>query len=121
MPAPRRHQFRRRFPGRGSWWKHTVAPGVGKPDGMEFSRTMRRVVLANETDWEGWRKATRSLVLAGVAPEDVRWTVRSDDEAGDPLQEGTGSFGVSRSLITLASLAIQARDRERFDLMYRLV
>ena len=52
---------------------------------------MRRVVLANETDWEGWRKATRSLVLAGVAPEDVRWAVRSHDEEGDPLQEEVGT------------------------------
>ena len=57
---------------------------------------MRRVVLANETDWEGWRKATRSLVLAGVAPEDVRWSVRSHDEDGDPLPEATGSFWVPR-------------------------
>ncbi|HEY6440747.1 MAG TPA: UdgX family uracil-DNA binding protein [Acetobacteraceae bacterium] len=82
---------------------------------------MRRVVLANETDWEGWRKATRSLVLAGAPPEEVRWSVRSHDEEGDPLREETGSFGVSRTLITLASLAIQARDPERFDLLYRLV
>jgi uracil-DNA glycosylase len=82
---------------------------------------MRRVVLANETDWEGWRKATRSLVLAGVAPEDVRWSVRSHDEEGDPLQEETGSFGVPRALVSLASLAIQARDPERFNLLYRLV
>jgi probable DNA metabolism protein len=88
---------------------------------MEFARTMRRVVLASETDWDGWRKATRSLVLAGVAPEEVRWSVRSHDEEGDPLQESAGSFGVSRALITLASLAIQARDPARFDLLYRLV
>ena len=82
---------------------------------------MRRVVLANETDWEGWRKAARSLVLAGVAPDDVRWSVRSHAEEGDPLQESTGSFGVSRALVSLASLAIQARDRERFGLLYRLL
>ena len=84
---------------------------------------MRRIVLANETDWEGWRKATRSLVLAGVAPEDVRWSVRSHDVDGDgdPLQDETGSFGVSRALIALASLAIQARDHDRFELLYRLV
>ncbi len=82
---------------------------------------MRRVVLANETDWEGWRKAARSLVLAGTPPEEVRWAVRSHDEDGDPLQEGTGSFGVSRSLVAVAALAIQAREPERFDLLYRLV
>jgi uracil-DNA glycosylase len=82
---------------------------------------MRRVVLANETDWEGWRKATRSLVLAGTEPDEVRWAVRSHDEEGDPLQEGTGSFGVSRSLVSLAALAIQAREPTRLDLLYRLV
>lgn len=82
---------------------------------------MRRVVLANETDWEGWRKATRSLVLGGVEPAEVRWTVRSHDEEGDPLQEGSASFGVSRALVALAALAIQARDPSRFDLLYRLV
>jgi len=82
---------------------------------------MRRVVLANETDWEGWRKATRSLVLGGVAPDDVRWAVRSHDEDGDPLLDATGSFSVSRTLVQLASLAIQAREPARFDLLYRLV
>ena len=88
---------------------------------MGFARPMRRVVLANETDWEGWRKATRSLILAGVAPEDVRWSVRLHDEEGDPLPDGQGSFGVSRSLVSLTSLTIQARDPTRFDLLYRLV
>ena len=82
---------------------------------------MRRIVLANETDWEGWRKAARSLVMAGAVPEDVRWAVRSHDEEGDPLPDETGSFGVSRALVSLASLAIQAREPERFDLLYRLV
>jgi DNA polymerase len=82
---------------------------------------MRRVVLANETDWEGWRKAARSLALAGVEPKDVRWSIRSHDEAGDPLLEEAGSFGVPRGLVALASLAIQARNPERFDLLYRLI
>jgi DNA polymerase len=82
---------------------------------------MQRVALVSETDWEGWRKATRSLILAGVAPEDVRWSVSSDGEDRHPLSEGHGSFGVSRSLVALASLAIQARNASRFDLLYRLV
>jgi DNA polymerase len=82
---------------------------------------MRRVVLANETDWDGWRKATRSLVLAGVPPQEVRWAVRSHDEEGDPLREEQGSFGVSKALVSLASLAIQAREPGRFTLLYQLV
>jgi DNA polymerase len=82
---------------------------------------MQRVVLANETDWDGWRKAARSLALAGVEPGNVRWSVRSHDEEGDPLQERAGSFGVPRALVALASLAIQARTQTRFDLLYRLI
>src|SRR4051794_40062998 len=86
----------------GRTWK---APGLeraglGKHCGIGFARAMRRIVLANETDWEGWRKATRSLVMAGAAPDDVRWSVRSHDEEGDPLHDGSGSFGVSRALVS---------------------
>jgi DNA polymerase len=82
---------------------------------------MKRIVLANETDWDGWRKATRSLVLAGIPPQEVRWAVRSHDEDGDPLREEQGSFGVSKALVSLASVAIQAREPGRFALLYRLV
>ena len=83
---------------------------------------MRRVALANETDWDGWRKASRSLVLGGIPPQEVRWAVRSHDEdGGDPLREEQGSFGVSKALVSLASLAIQAREPSRFELLYRLV
>jgi DNA polymerase len=52
----------------------------------------------------------------------VRWAVRSHDEdGGDPLREEQGSFGVSKALVSLASLAIQAREPGRFELLYRLV
>ena len=51
----------------------------------------------------------------------MRWSVNSDEEDRHPLPEGHGSFGVSRSLVSLASLAIQARDPTRFDRLYRLV
>jgi uracil-DNA glycosylase len=84
---------------------------------MGFARAMR-IALDNETDWAGWRAATRALVLAGVVPDEVRWSVGGE---GDALPDGSGSFNVSRSLVSLASLAIQAREPARFDLLYRLV
>jgi uracil-DNA glycosylase len=56
-----------------------------------------------------------------VRPEDARWSVRTHDDDRHELPEGNGSFGVSRALVSLASLAIQARDPGRFDLLYRLV
>jgi uracil-DNA glycosylase len=82
---------------------------------------MHRIVLDSETDWEGWRTATRALVLASAAPDEVRWSVRAQDSTADALREGSGSFSISRTLVSLAGLAIQARDPTRFDLLYRLV
>jgi probable DNA metabolism protein len=80
---------------------------------------MQRIVLKGETDWEGWRQATRRLVLAGIAPELLTWSVGGGAAAG--LPDPDGSFHVPRSLISLASLAIQARDADRFGLLYSLV
>jgi uracil-DNA glycosylase len=89
---------------------------------MRFALPMPRVVLDTETDWQGWRNATRALVLSGVPPEDVHWSVRTHGEDAAPdLPEGTGSFNVPRALLGIAALAFQARDPERFSLLYRLV
>ncbi len=83
---------------------------------------MPRVVLDNETDWQGWRHATRALVLAGVPPEDVHWSVRAPpDDPASELPEGTGGFNVPRALLAIAALAFQARDPDRFALLYRLI
>jgi uracil-DNA glycosylase len=85
---------------------------------------MPRVVLARKTDWDGWRRATRALVLGGVPPEAIVWSVggTADGSAGDPLPPPTdGTFNVSRALVALAETAILAREPERFALLYRLV
>jgi DNA polymerase len=79
---------------------------------------MRRVVFKNETDWEGWRQATRALILAGVEPAAISWQVGGE---ASPLPDASGTFHVPRALVSLASLAIQARDPERFGLLYSLV
>ena len=87
---------------------------------------MRTVTLAHEVDWDGWRAAARGLALDGVAPEAVVWSVGRPD---DLFAEGerslppppAGSFTVPRSLVGVAETAIQARDPERFALLYRLI
>lgn len=79
---------------------------------------MRRIVLRSETDWDGWRQATRALVLAGVEPGAVIWAVGGESE---PLPDAAGTFHVPRALVSLASVAIQAREPERFGLLYSLV
>ena len=79
---------------------------------------MHTIALAGETDWNGWRTATRALVLAGAAPDALRWQIGG---TGDPLPTAEGGFGLSRALVDLAALAIQTRDPDRFTLLYRLV
>ena len=78
---------------------------------------MQTIVLRGETDWEGWRRVTRALILAGVAPATLAWTVGG--EATD-VAAGSGSFQVPRELVSLAALAIQARDPDRFGLLFSL-
>ena len=79
---------------------------------------MRQVALATETDWAGWRKATRAFVLAGIPPEEITWTAGGPASA---LPETAGGFNLPRALVALAGLAIQAREPERFGLLYSLV
>jgi len=81
---------------------------------------MHRVVLAHETDFLGWRTATRALALAGTDAAEIEWRVGGDTPS-TPLPDATGQFAVPRAIVALAEAAIQARDPERFGLLYRLV
>ena len=83
-------------------------------------------MLAHEVDWVGWRGAARSLALGGVAPDDVVWSVRAADDLfaePDPPDAAPppGAFTVPRAVVELAETVIQARDAERFALLYRLI
>ena len=80
---------------------------------------MPTIALASETDWRGWRAATRALVLSAAAPETVRWQVGGAGDALPPAAEG--AFALSRTLVALCAQAIQARNPDRFALLYRLV
>ncbi len=77
------------------------------------------VALDHETDWIGWRRATRAFVLAGVAPPELIWIVGGG--ANDIATDADGSFTLSRSLVALAAQAFQVREKERFALLYSLV
>src|ERR1700754_1943407 len=88
---------------------------------------MHHITLDNETDFDGWRRAARSLALANVTPPDVTWSVKGDAElfapSADPLppQSPDETFSVSAKFVDLAKFAILHRDRERFALLYRLL
>jgi probable DNA metabolism protein len=87
---------------------------------------VRRVRLAAEDDFDGWRDAARGLATEGVPSQDVVWQV--GEEAGDlfgggapPLAAPAHSFPVPRAFVTLAESAICHRDPERFALLYALL
>jgi DNA polymerase len=86
--------------------------------------TVRAVVLASETDFDGWRRAARRLAAAGVPPGGVAWTVGVHDLLGfdEALPAGAGqSLAVPAAFITLASTVVLHRDPERFALLYTLL
>ena len=89
---------------------------------------MHLITLDSETDFEGWRKAARSLVLHEVKPTDVTWIVQGDASelfapAAEtlPLETPQGTFSVSAKFVELAQSAILHRDPERFAILYRLL
>lgn len=90
---------------------------------------MQRVTLASQTDFDGWRKAARSAVLADVRPEDILWQVA---EAGAPDLFGADAvetvppvdrpqFNVPKAFVALAKEVFLHSDPERFALLYRLL
>src|SRR5690349_4369170 len=88
---------------------------------------MNVITLDSETDFDGWRKAARTLVLNGAAPREVTWTVCGNEpelfevEANASLEEVEGTFNVPAKFVELAKVAILYRDPERFALLYRLL
>ncbi|HET7889105.1 MAG TPA: UdgX family uracil-DNA binding protein [Bradyrhizobium sp.] len=88
---------------------------------------MNTIVLDHETDFDGWRHAARALVLDGIKPEDVTWTIKGEEElfgpttTSSPPRPSNGTFNVPAKFVELAQIAILHRDRKRFALLYRLL
>ena len=89
---------------------------------------MRRVTLAHEEDFEGWREAARPLALAHVPPAEVSWQVAGGAtdlfaRDGEPPPQPTegGAFSVPRAFLALAETVICHSDPERFARLYELL
>src|SRR6266536_5795137 len=94
------------------------------------ARQTRLITLESETDFEGWRKAARTLVHNGVKPSEVIWTVRGQESAQEsayepasfeppvdaPLEAPRCTFNVPAKFVELAKSAILHRDGQRFAL-----
>jgi len=82
---------------------------------------MRSIVLDARSAKAAWRTAARSLVLAGVPPDAVRWSIGAADPGAPDAAPAAGGFTLPRSLVALTDAALDAADPERFGLLYRLV
>jgi probable DNA metabolism protein len=91
------------------------------------TRQTRLITLDSETDFEGWRKAARTLVHNGVKPPDVKWAVRGhapglfEPPVDVSLEAPHGTFNVPAKFVELAKSAILHRNPERFALLYRML
>jgi len=102
---------------------------------------MASVALDHPADAEAWRRAARRLLLDGVPPEAVTWTVHrlaGDDHTG-PASSSVGAtddlFGqgvdvacrpvaaprVPRGFVELAERVVCHRDPQRFGVLYRVL
>jgi uracil-DNA glycosylase len=82
------------------------------------------VSLDSEIDFDGWRRAARTLRLRGMKPETVRWSVGGDlfgdgEIWGDG--EAAGQFSVPAAFVELAQDVVLNRAPQRFSLLYRLL
>jgi DNA polymerase len=87
---------------------------------------MHFITLDSETDFDGWRKAARTLVLNDVKPSDVTWRVAGEapelfEPTTTPLEPPPGTFNVPARFVELAEVAILHCNPERFALLYRLL
>ncbi|MFH5923472.1 UdgX family uracil-DNA binding protein [Roseomonas xinghualingensis] len=85
------------------------------------------VTLDAPDDFEGWREASRALLMAGVAPADVSWLVEGDQVplfgGGSPPAPPPDAPPprVPRDFPDLARLASRHHDPERFALLHSLL
>jgi len=88
---------------------------------------MQVVRLEHETDFDGWRRAARTLRARKVPPEATLWTIDGEAslfDGGDEPAPGAGpirAFRVPKAFVDLAARVILHRSNERFTLLYRLL
>ena len=89
---------------------------------------MHFISLDSNTDFDGWRRAARTLALNNIKPEDVTWSVPSDapelfaaPRETPKLETPSGTFSVSAKFVDLAKSVILHSDPERFALLYKVL
>ena len=92
-----------------------------------------RISLSGEVDRDGWRDHARRLLQAGIAPEQVTWTVEGRRDAGELdlsrsatlPEQSSGQIArpvrISKTLLSLINTALLHSNEDRFDLAYRVL
>jgi probable DNA metabolism protein len=103
-------------------------PDLRRHDEYRGGIQMHFIMLDHDTDFEGWRKAARTLALNDVSPSDVTWSAPGHTAelfapvAATSLPEvPQATFSVSAKFVELAQSAILHRDTARFAILYRLL
>ena len=95
----------------------------------------RHVTLDNETDFDGFRAAARSLLLGGCSPDSVQWSVAGSATPGlfgdaaptapeggaEVAAAGAALLRVPADFIALCRHVLLHRDGARFTLLFRLL
>ena len=89
---------------------------------------MHSITLDSETDFSGWRDASRSLISGDIPPDQVSWHIAGDSaslfdapETSAATATRAAGFTVPREFLERASSVILHRDVRRFALLYRLL
>lgn len=76
-------------------------------------------------DFSDWRDAARSLLSEGVPPDDVTFVTGDDlllpDDGQQVASRQPATFSVPRQFVELSKTVGCHRDRERWDLLYRVL
>jgi probable DNA metabolism protein len=101
--------------------------------GNALADSIYRISLSSEVDLDGWRDRARRLLQAGIAPEQVTWTVEGRGNSGEldlsppaalPEQSSdqiARAVRISKTLLSLINTALLHSNEDRFDLAYRLL
>src|ERR1700675_152984 len=113
-----------------SMWCGWTCSSAGNPEEKlkeKFKgKLMHQITLGSETDFDGWRKAARALVLNQVKPSEVIWSVRGHaakpvEPSAKPLEPARDTFKVPARFVALVRTVILHRDSARFTLLYHLL
>ena len=82
----------------------------------------RRISLREGADLDGFRRAVRVLVAAGVAPADVTWEADGQGALfGEPERGDAPPVALPRRLGQLIGEVVPHRDPERYALLYDVI